>query len=115
MILARRRFLFGAAATLVAAPAIVRAASLMPVKAPKIVLSGWYGTFVLPPASGMRMVSFIIENNGLAPITVSPGSGETIVGPGEKRTWEIPESPPKEWSVVTLDGGIDWPITADAA
>jgi hypothetical protein len=35
MILARRKFLIGAATTLIAAPAIVRAATLMPVKVMK--------------------------------------------------------------------------------
>lgn len=55
MILPRRKFLTGLAATLIAAPAIVRASSLMPVKA----LKAWPESFIgLDPLSEYR--KFII-------------------------------------------------------
>lgn len=71
----RRNFLFGAAATLVAAPAIVRVASIMPVKAlPLAVLdyTGWTIT-VVGYDEGLRVVKAVYN---VVPYEVSPGCYE---------------------------------------
>ena len=58
MILTRRRFFMGlgGAAALVAAPAIVRASSLMPVSVPKL---------IIPPAPSLSFANFLYDDAGL--------------------------------------------------
>ena len=61
MILPRRKFLIGAAATLLAAPAIVRYESLMRVKPVRVDadgISGWIDEFHIIKTGGEHILSF---------------------------------------------------------
>lgn len=71
MISSRRTFLTGLAATLVTAPAIVRASSLMPVKGivmevARVTFTTPYGTYVLdPPMSASELLLHDAIQRGL--------------------------------------------------